>query len=147
MGIGIILRDINRLPGMLREDCVQQFGNFTTTFVRAKERNGFPRMIVHGTQTIAFRWLSRRGNHDLLSARTPQRAQRWKPAEIKFVGVIKNLANVQMITRFLDRLFFSSYSGSGLVILCCGRLITMSFCFKSRRRVSSENRRPVWSAR
>jgi hypothetical protein len=44
------------------------------------------------------------------------------PADVELVGVVEDLARFQAAAGRLDRPFFRAYSGSGLVIVGCGRL-------------------------
>jgi hypothetical protein len=44
------------------------------------------------------------------------------PADVELISIVEGLARLQVIAGVFNRLFLSAYSGSGLVIVCCGRL-------------------------
>src|SRR5262245_2965693 len=104
-------------------------------------------MVVDRPNAIVSGGLSRCRDHYLLSLGTPQRPQGRKPTHIEFVRIIKDGSRFQVIAGLLNRLFFTRYSGSGLLILCWGRLSTISACFRWTRTVSAATRIPVCSAR
>ena len=147
MGIGMIPRHIDGARGMPVDQGLQQFGDLLAPLAAAEQHDGFDCMIVDGAQPIALVRLPWGRNHDLLTSRTPQGAQGGQPTEIEFVSIVKHLTSFQMVAAVFNRLFFTAYSGSGRLIVCWGRLRTMSACFSARRIVSSETRMPVLSAR
>ena len=133
--------------GCLSTKRLEEFGNVLAAFVPLHQHHGLARMIIHRPQPIAFRGGAGRWNHDLLSLGTPHLAQRRVPTHIEFVGIVKDFIAFQVVTRFFNRLFLTWYSGSGLLILCCGRLITIPAALRCSRTVSIPTRIPVCSAR
>jgi len=118
MGIGIIPSHIDSSRWMLIDQGLKEFGNLSAAFATTKQDQTFAGMVVDGAYPIVFRGLSRCADHDLLAHWTPHRPQGRQPAHIELVGVVEHIPFVQAITGFFDRLFLTSYSGSGLLILC-----------------------------
>ncbi len=104
-------------------------------------------MIVDRSQTIMHFGLSQRWDHQLLPFRAPHLAQSRQPTDIELIRIVKDFVSLHPISSFINRLFLIWYSGSGLEIVCCGRLNAISSFANSRRIVSSETRMPVFSAR
>jgi hypothetical protein len=130
----------------LDDQRLQAFGDPLAPFPAAEQHHGFARVVVDGAQTIALVRLPWGGNHDVLPSRAPQGAQGGQPTEIEFALIVKHLAEFQLVAGIFNRLSFSAYSGSELLILCWGRLSIVPSCFSARRTVSSEARMPVGSA-
>jgi hypothetical protein len=146
MRVGVVPGDVDVSGRVLVHQSLQQFGHFATALSAPKQNDGFTRVIIHGTQPVASVGLTRGGDHHLLAFGAPQRSQGWQPTDVKFIGVVKDIPWFQAVSCVFNRLFFTWYAGSGLLILCWGRLSTMSAFFSTRRTVSVETRRPVFSA-
>src|SRR5512139_1654116 len=104
-------------------------------------------MIIDRANAVALVRLSRGRNHDLLALWAPHRSQGRHPREVELIRIIEDLLRFQGRTGVFNRLFLTAYSGSGLLIVCCGRLMTMSAAFRWHRTVSASTRIPVCSAR
>src|SRR5215204_4882974 len=104
-------------------------------------------MIVDRTNAVGTKVLTRCGDHDLLSFGTPHRAEGWQPTQVELVGVIEDGAGLKVVSDVFNRLFLSSYSGSGLLTLCCGRLKTIPWSASSCATVTLLTRIPRSSAR
>jgi hypothetical protein len=146
MGAGVIPGDIDRASRMSVKQSLQQLSHLAASFASSDQHEGFSRMVVDCTKTIAFPGLSGRRDHHLLALPAPHRSERWQPADVELVGVVEHLTWLQSIPRVLNRLFLTLYSGSGLLMVCWGRLSTIPAFFSSLRTVSSETRMPVCSA-
>src|SRR5262245_40669535 len=103
-------------------------------------------MIVDPANTIVFFGLAWGRDHDLLALRAPHRSQGGMPADVKFISIVEDFIDFQVVSFLFDRFFLTRYSGSGLLTLCWGRLMTISAAFKCKRMVSVETRSPVCSA-
>ena len=58
------------------------------------------------------------------------------PADVEPVGVAEGIARAQAAAGRLDRPFSNAYSGSGLLIMCCGRLKAMPPSHKRRQTLT-----------
>src|SRR5262249_45922227 len=125
---------------------IQELGDLLAALVPLQEDHCFPSMIVDGANAVVLGGLSRSGNHHLLPFGAPHRPQRGKPTEIEFIGVIEDIPRFPMVSGRFNRLFFTTYSGSGLLIVCWGRLKTISAAWRWTRTVSFCTRIPVRSA-
>src|ERR671912_105417 len=85
---------------------------------------------------VALLGLGGRRDHHLLAFGTPYRLQCRHPTQVELVGVVEAIARPEAVPCSLDRLFLSAYSGSGLVIVCWGRLRTMPAVFRCARTLS-----------
>ena len=146
MRVDIISGNIDGFMRMFVQESLQKLGNLWSALASPEDDKGFSRMVVDPTDSIMLLGLSRCGYHDLLSFGTPYRFKRRLPTHIEFVRIIEDFAWFQVVSLLFNRLFFNSYSGSGLLTLCCGRLMTISLSLKISRTVSVEKRRPVSSA-
>jgi hypothetical protein len=126
MRVRIVPRHVECPARMLVHERLQQFGDLAAPFVPAQEHDRLAGMIVHGADAEVSRRLSRRKDHDLLPFRAPQRAQGRQPTHVELIGVVEDVTGLQLVACLFDRLFFTAYSGSGLVMVCWGRLSTMS---------------------
>jgi hypothetical protein len=126
MGAGIVPGHVDRLGGVLIQQGLQQLGYLPPALPASEEHHRLPGMVIDGPDTIVFSGLSWCGDHDLLAFGTPHGPQGGQPTEVEFIGVIKDFFCLQAISGFLNRLFLTRYTGSGLLILCWGRLSTMS---------------------
>jgi hypothetical protein len=138
MGVGLIPGDIDGAGGMFVDQGLQPFGDLPATFAVPEQHPGFARMVVDGAQAIPFIRLTGRGHHDVLTPRAPHGAQGRQPTDIECVSSVKHRTGLQMVAGVLDRLFFTEYSGSGLLIVWWGRLSTMPAGFSARRTVSPD---------
>jgi len=125
---------------------LQQFGHLAAAFVAPGDHYCLTRIPIDCAEPIVARGLHRRCNHHLLAFGTPHGTQGRQPADIELVGVVEDFAGPYAGAGVFDRLFLSAYSGSGLVILCCGRLSAMSAARSSRNTLGTLMRRPVCSA-
>jgi hypothetical protein len=146
MGIGVIPSYINGFIGMFLQKGFQEFGDFFTPLVSAYENDGFSGMVVDSPDAIVLLGLAWSWDHDLLSFWAPHRNQGWQPGQVEFISVIKHFLRFQVVSDVFDRLFLTLYSGSGLLMVCCGRLKTIPPALSTRRTVSVETRNPVSSA-
>src|SRR5713101_79181 len=146
MGVGIVPGDVDCSGRVLVHQSLQQFGHFTTALSSLEQNDGFTRVIIHGTQPVSTVRLTWGGDHHLFTFGAPQCPQGRQPTDIEFIGIIEYVALFQLVAGVFNRLFLTRYSGSGLLILCWGRLSTMSAFFSTRRTVSVETRWPVFSA-
>ena len=142
----VIPRHRDGLCGVLLQERVQQCRALATPFVRCAQDHGLSCMVIDGANTRALRGLAWRGDHHLLACRTPQGFAGRQPGQIARIGRGKDLPWLQAIAGRFNRLFFPWYSGAGLLILCWGRLKTMSASCRCRRTVSAATRMPVCSA-
>ena len=136
MSAGVVPSHVDRPFRVFLKQSLKQLRNLSATLVALELHNGFPRMIVNRANAVILVGLPRSGNHHLLAFRTPHRMQGGKPTEIKLILIIEHLTGLQVITGLFNRLFFSRYSGSGLLIVCCGRERTISASASTRRTVS-----------
>lgn len=146
MRIGVIPGHIEGARRMLVDQRLQQFGDFSAALAPPKQDDRLAGMVIDSAQAITPIRLPGCRDHHLLAFRAPESTQGGQPTDIELVRVVEHIAWFQVIARFFDRLFFTWYSGSGLLILCWGRLSTMSAFLSNRRTVSVETRRPVFSA-
>src|SRR3954462_936807 len=103
-------------------------------------------MVVDRSDSVALFRLGGRWDHNLLAFWSPYRLQGWHPAQVELVGVIEVLSRGETVAGLFDRLFLRAYSGSGLVMVCWGRLKTIPVAFKCTRTLSQVTRMPVVSA-
>src|SRR5262245_32345686 len=103
-------------------------------------------MIVDPTNPVMLFGLAWGRDHDLLALRAPHRSQGRMPTDVKFISIVEEFIGFQVVPFLFNRFFFTRYSGSGLLTLCWGRLMTISAAFKCKRMVSVETRSPVSSA-
>src|SRR5512143_444374 len=96
----------------------------------SKQHHRLASMIIDRANAVTLRRLPRGRNHDLLAVRTPQRPQGGHPGEVELIGRIADLPRFQRRTGFFNRLFCTGYSGSGLLMVGWGRLMTMSAAFR-----------------
>ena len=85
---------------------LQPFGARLAPRAAAEQHDGVARMIVDGAQPIALGRLPWGGNHDLLTARTPQGAQGGQPTAMAFVRRVTHFTRLQMVAAVFKRLFF-----------------------------------------
>ena len=142
----VIPRDLDGLCRVLVQERLQQCRDLPTPFVGFAQDHGLSRMVIDGANALALRGLAWRGDHHLLAFRTPHGFEGRQPGEIARIGIVKDLPGLQAIAGRFHRLFFPWYSGSGLLMVCWGRLKTMSASCRCRRTVSASTRMPVWSA-
>jgi hypothetical protein len=122
MGGGVIPGNLNGADRMPVDHGLQHFGDLPATFAPSAQHHGCTRMIIDGTQPIPLIRLAWRGNHDVLTPKTPHRAQGRQPAHIECVRIVERLPGGRMIAGLFNRLVFTAYSGSGLLIWCWGWL-------------------------
>ena len=103
----VVPGNVDRLIGMLLQECPQQFGDLLAAFAVTHQHNGFARVVVHRTNAVASGRLKRRGDHDLLSNRAPHSAERRVPANIEPIRVVEDRAFLQVIALLFDRLFLT----------------------------------------
>src|SRR5260370_6674276 len=140
---GVIPGHIDGPRGVFLHQSVQQLGDLFAPLAPLQEDHRFPAVIVHGSNAVVLRWLSGGGNHHLLSLGAPHGPQRGKPTEIELIGVIEHIPSFQFVAGCFNRLFFTAYSGSGLLIVWWGRLNTISAALRWTRTVSFCTRIPV----
>src|SRR5215210_7494040 len=108
-------------------------------------------MVVDRADAVSPGGLGGRRDHHLPALRAPYGLQSRHPAQAELVRVVETIARFEPVAGFFDRLFLRAYSGSGLLIVCWGRLSTMPWAFRCSRTVSYSTRMPVcsamWSAR
>ena len=121
---------------MLVQQRLQQLGHFLASLSFADQDNSLSAMIVDGPQPVMHLGLSWGRDPHLLPFGAPHRSQSGQPAHIELVGIVEHLPWLQSVSGFFDLLFFTWYSGSGLLMVCCGRLNTISSLASSRRTVS-----------
>src|SRR5690606_25288234 len=143
----VVPRHVHRPRGVPRQERFEEFGHFAPPLVPTHEHHRLPRVVVHRAEAVVPRRLPRRWDHHLPPLRAPHRPERGAPGDVELVGVVERLPRLQAVALLFNRLFLSSYSGSGLVTLCWGRESTTPPSLRSRRTVSCESRSPVSSAK
>src|SRR5258708_5673810 len=144
---GIIPSDVDRPRGVFLHQGVQQLSDLFAPLVPLQEDHRFPRVIVHGANAVVLGRLSWGGDHHLLSLGAPHGSECGEPTEIELIGVIEDIPGAQVVAGCFNRLFFTAYSGSGLLMVCWGRLNTISAALRWTRTVSFSTRIPVCSAK
>jgi hypothetical protein len=124
-GVRMVPGDIDGFSRMRVQNRLQPFSDLTPPLRLTEKDPRFPRMIIDGPSAIALLRLARGWEHPLLPQPTPQRWSGWQPTDLEFVRLVKHLACFHAISRRFDRLFLTSSSGSGRLMLGCGRLKTM----------------------
>src|SRR5258708_20148299 len=128
---------------MLVEQRLQQLGDRAPSLVAPHEHHRLPRVVVERANAIVFGRLGRGVHHHLLARWTPPGTPRRQPTHVALVGVGEDRVRCEAVARIVNRLFFPAYSGSGLLMVCCGRLSTMSPAFRRRRPVSTPTPLPA----
>jgi hypothetical protein len=62
---------------------------------------------------------------------------------LELLGIVEDVCRSEVVAGLFERLFLRVYSGSGLVMVCWGRLKTIPAAFKCSRTVSYSTRMPV----
>ena len=118
MGVDVVQGDEDRAGRMLLDELLEQLGDLASPFALAEQDHRLAGVIIDGSNPVSARWLSGGANHDLLPLGTPHPRDRWHPTDIELVRVVEHIPWLQAVPRCFDRLVFTSYSGSGLLILC-----------------------------
>lgn len=126
MHTGVVPGDGDGSGRMPLHERLQQFGDLSTAFMQPEADHRFARVLVHRPDPVVLVGLAWGRNHHLLPFRAPHGAPGGEPAQMKRIRIIEHFAWFQAITGRFNRLFFPRYSGSGLVIVCWGRLSTIS---------------------
>ena len=93
-------------------------------------------MVVHRSDAVTLFGLGGSGDHNLLAFRSPYRLEGRHPTQVELVGVVEMISRPEAVAGLFDRLFLKAYSGSGLVMVCWGRLRTIPAAFRCTRTVS-----------
>src|SRR5271157_2433563 len=104
--------------GMFVQQSLQQLGHFLASLSFADQDHGFTSMVVDRSQAIVNLGLTRGRDHHLLPFGTPHRTQGREPTDIEFICIVEYIACLQSVSGFFNLLFFTWYSGSGLLIVC-----------------------------
>ncbi len=146
MGSSLVPGAIDGSRPVFIEQPLPSFGNFAAALVAAKEDLGFGGVVVDGADAGVLGWLTGRRDHDRLSLRPPHSVQGREATDVEFSRIIKVVSWLHAGAGSFDRLFLTRYSGSGRLILGCGRLSTISGFARCKRTVSASTRMPVTSA-
>src|SRR5258707_6932155 len=146
MRSGVIPGDIDGPRRVFLQECFQERRDLFAALVPLQEHHRFPTVLVHGSTAVVLGRLSGGGNHHRLSLGAPHRPQRGEPTEIELIRVIEDIPRFPVVAGRFTRLFLSAYSGSGLLIVCWGRLNTISAAWRWTRTVAFSTRIPVRSA-
>src|SRR5215217_1697526 len=146
MGVGVVPGYIHGARRMLLQQRLQQFGDLTPALTPTDEDHRLAGMVVDRSDAVALFGLGWRLDHHLLALRSPHRLEGGHPAQVELVGVVEDLSRSEVVASLFNRLFLRAYSGSGLVMVCWGRLSTIPAAFRCTRTVSYSTRMPVCSA-
>lgn len=104
VGAGVVRCDIKALERVSIQQDLQELGHRAATLATARDDDRLAGVPAHRTEPIAAQRLRGRGNHRLLTAQAPHRAQRRMPAKVKLVGIVKDLVRSYATACFIDRL-------------------------------------------
>src|SRR5918993_2728933 len=151
VGAGVVPGDVDGPTGVPGQELLQKLGHLAPPLAPARDDDSLAAVPVDRAQAVAPGWLRGGGDHHLPPDEAPHGPDRRVPADVELVGVVEGLARLQAATGRFDRPFFSAYSGSGLVMVCCGRLRRIPPSRSRRQTLAPLTRIPVssakWSAR
>src|SRR5215211_748061 len=121
---------------MLLQKRLQKFGDLGAALATADQHHRLAGVVVDRPDAVALFGLGWGLDHHLLALGAPHRLEGRHPAQVELVCVVEMIPRLQPVAGFFDRLFLRAYSGSGLVMVCWGRLKTMPSAFRCTRTVS-----------
>ena len=121
---------------MFLEQRFEQLSDLGAALASTDEDDRLAGVVVHRAYAVALSGLGWRWDHHLPPFRAPHRLEGGHPAQVELVGVVEDIARFETAAGFFDRLFLRAYSGSGLVMVCWGRLKTIPAAFRCTRTLS-----------
>src|SRR5260221_12100117 len=108
MGPRIIPSDEDGPHGVFLHEDLQQLSDLLAALVPLEEDNGFPGVLVDGSDAVVLGRLRWCRDHYLLSLGAPHGPQRGEPTEIELISIIEHISCVQPLTGVFNRLFFTA---------------------------------------
>jgi hypothetical protein len=148
VGVGIIPSHLDTTRRMLLQQCFEQLGSLPPALAATEQDHRLAGVVVDRPDAVSLGvgWVG----VSIITCSGPwgstSPAASASSSQVELVGVVEVIFWFEALAGFFDRLLLRAYSGSGLVMVCCGRLCTIPAAFRCTRTVSYSTRMPVCSA-